>query len=97
MKRCPAEYVGTLILVLTGTAAIVVNDVSSGVISHLGAIMGGPVSGASMNPARSLGPALISGNFQTVWIYLLAPVVGALLAILCCRCMREACCCRRNA
>ncbi len=41
------------------------------------AIFGGPVSGASMNPARSLGPALASGNLHALWIYLTAPVIGA--------------------
>lgn len=43
------------------------------------ALVGGPVSGASMNPARSLGPALASGDFDSLWIYLLAPLVGASL------------------
>ena len=43
------------------------------------AIVGGPVSGASMNPARSLGPALASGELEALWIYLLAPLVGASL------------------
>jgi aquaporin NIP len=42
----------------------------------LDAMFGGPVSGASMNPARSLGPALASGNFDALWIYLAAPVIG---------------------
>lgn len=41
----------------------------------------GPVSGASMNPARSLGPALVSGDFHDLWIYLTAPVLGALVAV----------------
>ncbi|WP_418128029.1 aquaporin [Thermithiobacillus tepidarius DSM 3134] len=41
-----------------------------------------PVSDASMNPARSLGPALVSGSLEQVWIYLAAPVLGALLAVL---------------
>jgi aquaporin NIP len=45
----------------------------------LGALVGGPVSGASMNPARSLGPALAAGELDALWIYLLAPLVGALL------------------
>ncbi len=45
----------------------------------LGALVGGPVSGASMNPARSLGPALAAGDFDALWIYLLAPLVGAAL------------------
>lgn len=48
----------------------------------LGALVGGPVSGASMNPARSLGPALVSGDLASLWIYLLGPVVGASLAAL---------------
>jgi MIP family channel proteins len=40
------------------------------------AMFGGPISGASMNPMRSLGPALVSGDLHAVWIYLLAPVAG---------------------
>ncbi len=41
-----------------------------------------PISGASMNPARSLGPAIISGNIATAWIYIVAPLTGSLLAVL---------------
>ena len=43
----------------------------------LGAMFGGPISGASMNPMRSLDPALVSGDLHAIWVYLLAPVVGA--------------------
>lgn len=46
------------------------------------AIFMGPISGASMNPARSLGPALLSGVWQHHWIYWLAPILGAQLAVL---------------
>jgi MIP family channel proteins len=59
----------------------------------LGALMGGPVSGASMNPARSLGPALLSGQLAHLWIYLAAPVVGALLAVPTCRLIQGPGCC----
>ncbi|MBA2432830.1 MAG: aquaporin [Chthoniobacterales bacterium] len=57
------------------------------------ALVAGPISGASMNPARSLAPALAAGQFQSLWIYLTAPILGALLAILVCRCVRETGCC----
>ena len=42
----------------------------------LDALFGGPISGASMNPTRSLAPALVSGQFDAIWLYLLAPVIG---------------------
>jgi len=60
----------------------------------LGALFAGPVSGASMNPARSLGPALLSGQLETMWLYITAPVVGAALAVFLCCCVREDRCCR---
>jgi aquaporin NIP len=46
------------------------------------ALVGGPVSGASMNPARSLGPALAARELNALWIYLLAPLIGAALGAL---------------
>jgi len=47
----------------------------------LDALFGGPISGASMNPARSLGPALVAGVWQHQWVYAAAPIIGALLAV----------------
>jgi MIP family channel proteins len=48
----------------------------------LDAMFGGPISGASMNPARSLGPALASGDPHALWLYLTAPLLGAALGAL---------------
>ncbi len=44
------------------------------------AMFAGPITGASMNPARSIAPALISGNLSELWIYIVAPILGAVLA-----------------
>jgi aquaporin NIP len=51
-----------------------------GAIVLLEAMFAGPISGASMNPARSLAPAVVSGNTQNLWLYITAPSLGALLA-----------------
>jgi glycerol uptake facilitator-like aquaporin len=52
-----------------------------GLTVSLCAIVGGPVTGGSMNPARSLGPAVVAGGapLSCLWIYILAPVVGAVI------------------
>lgn len=45
-------------------------------------LFAGPISGGSFNPARSIAPAIISGNIETLWLYLVAPTLGAILAML---------------
>ena len=57
----------------------VMAGVAIGATVAIAALVCGPVSGASMNPARSIGPALVSGNVGSLWIYLLAPVIGAVV------------------
>ncbi len=52
-----------------------------GITVGLEAYLAGPISGASMNPARSMAPALISGRLEHLWIFVLAPTLGALLAV----------------
>lgn len=52
-----------------------------GAVVLLEALFAGPISGASMNPARSLGPALVSGEMQFLWIYMAAPILGSSLAV----------------
>ncbi|QPJ66317.1 MAG: aquaporin [Candidatus Nitrohelix vancouverensis] len=59
----------------------------------LEALFAGPITGASMNPARSLGPALASGQLEHLWIYLSAPVLGALAACPFCRIIQGDDCC----
>jgi len=55
--------------------------IAVGATIGLEAIFAGPICGASMNPARSLAPALVSGHLEHLWVYLTAPVVGALIAL----------------
>lgn len=58
-------------------AGIVIGVMITGMI-----LFSGPISGGSFNPARSFAPALLSGNFSALWIYILAPTAGAILAML---------------
>jgi aquaporin Z len=67
-----------------------------GSVVMLEAMFAGPICGASMNPARSLAPALASGQLGALWIYLAAPTLGALLAIPACIGVREPGCCGRT-
>jgi aquaporin NIP len=96
------EFILTLILmfvilsVSTGSKEKgMLAGVAVGSVIALEALFAGPISGASMNPARSLAPALVSLRLDGLWIYLGAPVAGASAGVFACRCVQEpGCCCR---
>jgi aquaporin Z len=92
----PAWQSFILELVLTFILMLVILQVSSGPkergitagiaigsVIALEALFAGPICGASMNPARSLAPATLSGHLDSLWLYLLAPTAGAALAVPC--------------
>lgn len=92
----PAWQSFVLEIVLTFMLMLVILSVSSGPkekglmagiaiggVVGLEAMFAGPISGASMNPARSLAPAIVSGHLESLWVYLTAPAIGALLAVPC--------------
>jgi aquaporin NIP len=55
--------------------------IAIGSVVCLEAMFAGPICGASMNPARSLGPAIVSRNFVSLWVYIIAPISGAIAAV----------------
>jgi aquaporin NIP len=67
--------------------------IAIGAVIGLEAMFAGPICGASMNPVRSLAPAVVSGKLTELWIYLAAPVLGAALAVPLCCAFRERGCC----
>ncbi len=69
--------------------------IAVGSVIALAAMFAGPITGASMNPARSFAPALILNNFSSLHVYLLAPLVGAFIGILGCKCVKGKGCCSR--
>ena len=94
------EIVITLLLVFTilcvatgGKEKGATAGVAIGSVVALAALFAGPISGASMNPARSLGPAVFSGQLQHLWLYWLAPGLGAAFAVTACRHSRGPACC----
>jgi len=94
------ELVLTFILMLTilnvSTGAKekgITAGIAVGAVIGLEAMFAGPICGASMNPARSLAPALVSMHLEHLWLYLIAPALGAAVAVFACRCIREEGCC----
>ncbi len=67
--------------------------IAVGAVIGLEALFAGPICGASMNPARSLAPAIVSGHWEHLWLYLVAPIAGAVSARFACQCVREPGCC----
>ncbi len=79
-----------IIQVATGSKEVgMMAGLAIGMMVLLEALFAGPISGASMNPARSLGPAIVNGNVQHLWIYLTAPFLGAVGSIFVWRVLRE--------
>jgi aquaporin NIP len=88
MPQGAASQSFVLELILTLILMVVILRVSGdlagvaiGAVIALEALFAGPICGASMNPARSLAPALVSGKLDFLWVYLTAPFAGALLAV----------------
>lgn len=83
-----------IINVSTGSKEMgVVAGIAIGGVVLLEAMFAGPITNASMNPARSIAPAIVSGNLQHLWMYITAPILGALLAVVSCKLVKEDNCC----
>jgi aquaporin Z len=83
-----------IINVSTGSKEVgVMAGIAVGSVVLLEAIFAGPITNASMNPARSLAPNIVSGNISGLWLYMIAPVVGALLAVMSCKLVKGDNCC----
>ena len=83
-----------IINVSTGSKEVgIMAGIAIGGVILLEAMFAGPVTKASMNPGRSLAPAIVSGQFHGLWLYLTAPVLGAILAVISCKLVKDDNCC----
>ncbi len=83
-----------IINVSTGSKEVgMMAGIAIGSVVLLEAIFAGPITNASMNPARSLAPNIVSGNIKGLWLYMLAPIIGALLAVVSCKFVKHENCC----
>ena len=83
-----------IINVSTGSKEMgIVAGIAVGAVVLLEAMFAGPITNASMNPARSIAPNIVSGNIAGLWLYIAAPILGALLAVLSCRLIKYDNCC----
>lgn len=83
-----------IINVSTGSKEIgTMAAVAIGGVVLLEAMFAGPITKASMNPIRSIAPAIFTGNFQYVWLYITAPILGAIAAVSSCSLVKEDNCC----
>lgn len=81
-----------LVIVAVATDTKAVGEAAAlaiGTTVALDAMFGGPITGASMNPARSLAPGIVAGDLESIWVYLAAPAVGAAMAALTYQTLRE--------
>ena len=91
-KAAVAELLGTFALCFIGAGAICTNQWTGGELGLLGIavahgtvlifdiLVGGPLTGAAMNPARAFGPALVSGMWEYHYVYWIGPVLGGSMA-----------------
>jgi aquaporin NIP len=83
-----------IINVSTGSKEVgMMAGIAIGGVVLLEALFAGPITNASMNPARSLAPNIVSGNIEGLWLYILAPITGALLAVVSCKFVKHENCC----
>lgn len=83
-----------IINVSTGSKEMgIIAGIAVGSVILLEAMFAGPITNASMNPARSLAPNIVSGHIEGLWLYMIAPILGALLAVVSCKLIKDDNCC----